>query len=68
MSKLLTNVITLFISLYQHCIAPLIAPCCRFSPSCSQHMKQAIIKYGIIKGSLIGIKQLLQCHPWKKIK
>ena len=39
---------------------------CRFYPSCSQYTSQAILKYGIIKGSWFGLKRLIRCHPWSK--
>jgi len=37
---------------------------CRFYPSCSQYTYQAISKYGVIKGSWLGLKRILRCHPW----
>ncbi|MFA6989709.1 MAG: membrane protein insertion efficiency factor YidD [Candidatus Gastranaerophilaceae bacterium] len=37
---------------------------CRFYPSCSEYTKQAIIKYGIFKGLVIGIKRIVRCHPF----
>lgn len=39
---------------------------CRFHPTCSQYMKEAIIKYGIFKGGFLGIKRVLKCHPLNK--
>lgn len=39
---------------------------CRFAPSCSQYMKEAIIMYGVPKGLFLGIKRLLKCHPFGK--
>jgi len=36
---------------------------CRFHPSCSQYTYQAIEKYGIIKGSWLGLKRIVRCHP-----
>lgn len=37
---------------------------CRFSPTCSEYTKTAIEKYGIFKGSFLGIKRLSRCHPF----
>lgn len=39
---------------------------CKFYPSCSTYMMQAINKYGCIKGIYLGIKRLLKCHPLAK--
>lgn len=36
---------------------------CRFTPTCSEYMKQAIVKYGAIKGLWLGIKRICKCHP-----
>ena len=49
---------------YQHLIAPLIAHCCRFQPSCSHYTKEAIQKHGVFKGIWLGTKRLMRCHPW----
>lgn len=37
---------------------------CRFTPSCSEYTRQAIVKYGLIKGSWLGAKRILRCHPF----
>ena len=39
---------------------------CKFYPTCSEYAKQAIQKYGAIKGSWIGIKRILRCNPFSK--
>lgn len=39
---------------------------CRFTPTCSEYMKQAVIMYGTKKGIYLGIKRLLRCHPFGK--
>lgn len=39
---------------------------CRFTPSCSQYSKEAIIKHGPIKGVLLGTWRVLRCNPWNK--
>lgn len=39
---------------------------CKFYPSCSEYMLQAIEKYGCVKGIFIGIKRILKCHPFAK--
>jgi len=37
---------------------------CKFHPTCSEYTYQAIEKYGILKGSLKGLKRIIRCHPW----
>lgn len=39
---------------------------CRFIPTCSEYTKEAIIKYGSFKGSIMGIKRIIKCHPFGK--
>ncbi len=39
---------------------------CKFYPSCSEYMLQAIQKYGCMKGIVLGVKRLLKCHPFAK--
>lgn len=39
---------------------------CKFYPSCSEYTKQAIEKYGVIKGCAYGIKRILKCNPFSK--
>ena len=39
-------------------------PGCRFQPTCSNYAKEAVNKYGIFKGSFLGIKRFLKCNPY----
>jgi len=54
----------ILIKLYQLLISPLIGIHCRFYPSCSVYTYQAIRKFGFIKGTFLGSKRLLKCHPF----
>ncbi|MBE6034343.1 membrane protein insertion efficiency factor YidD [Aminipila sp.] len=49
---------------YQKFISPLFPPTCRFYPTCSAYFIQAVEKYGTVKGSFLGIKRILKCHPF----
>jgi len=39
---------------------------CKYEPTCSEYTKQAIEKYGAIKGTLLGIRRILKCNPFSK--
>ncbi|MCW8452247.1 membrane protein insertion efficiency factor YidD [Legionella quinlivanii] len=52
------------IRLYQLLIRPVMRPCCRFYPSCSDYALSAIQQFGICKGIWYAIGRLLRCHPW----
>lgn len=49
---------------YQKFISPLLGNNCRFSPTCSEYFIMAVEKYGVIKGSYLGGKRILSCHPF----
>ncbi len=48
---------------YQKHLRGALPASCRFSPSCSEYTRQAIVKYGFNKGVFKGVKRLLCCHP-----
>ncbi len=53
-----------FIKAYQYGISPILGPSCRYTPTCSEYSINAIEKYGIFKGSWLGLKRISRCHPW----
>ncbi len=52
------------IKFYQRFISPFLPRSCRFYPTCSSYTRQAIEKYGLLKGSWMGLKRILRCHPF----
>ncbi|HNS32773.1 MAG TPA: membrane protein insertion efficiency factor YidD [bacterium] len=54
-----------FIRIYQSAVSPLLGSHCRFYPSCSSFMAEAVEKHGL-RGFFIGIKRLMKCHPFNK--
>jgi len=53
-----------FVRFYQYSVRPLLPNACRYTPSCSAYSVEAINKYGALKGSWLGLKRILRCHPW----
>ena len=51
---------------YQWFISPLLGSNCRYQPTCSNYMIQAIEEWGVFKGIWLGVKRILRCHPWAK--
>ncbi|NSE52904.1 membrane protein insertion efficiency factor YidD [Coprococcus eutactus] len=51
------------IEIYQKYAPSKVRLSCRFEPTCSQYMKLAIYKYGVLKGVIKGVKRLTRCHP-----
>lgn len=49
---------------YKLFLSPILPPSCRFFPTCSEYAAEAINKYGVLKGSLLGLKRILRCHPF----
>ena len=49
---------------YQRFISPALPASCRFYPSCSQYTLEAVTKYGLIRGSWLGARRLVRCHPF----
>ena len=61
--EMVVNIIVMAIKFYQK-ISFLLPRACRFYPTCSEYTIQALKKYGIAKGSFLGIRRLLKCHPF----
>ncbi|MBM3746408.1 MAG: membrane protein insertion efficiency factor YidD [Acidobacteria bacterium] len=51
--------------LYQLAVSPLVPSACRFSPTCSQYMAEAVHRYGAGQGVWLGLRRLLRCHPFQ---
>ena len=63
-SKGLVWLLVLPIRFYQIVISPLLGPSCRFTPTCSEYARQALVKHGPVKGLWLAVKRILRCHPW----
>lgn len=57
--------VLLLIRGYKTFISPVLGQHCRYLPTCSTYTYEAIEKFGLFKGSILGIKRLLRCHPFR---
>ncbi|MDA7810548.1 membrane protein insertion efficiency factor YidD [Flavobacteriaceae bacterium] len=64
MRRIIVYPFLLIIKFYQIIISPLLPSTCRYSPTCSEYTKLSLIKYGIIKGSILSFKRIIKCNPW----
>lgn len=61
---MLAQLLMLLIRVYQRVLSPLLGPVCRFEPSCSRYAHECLRLHGAAKGSYLGIRRILRCHPW----
>ena len=54
------------IQFYRRFVSPMLPPTCRYTPSCSLYTVQAIEKYGVAKGVVMGVRRVLRCHPFAR--
>jgi putative membrane protein insertion efficiency factor len=52
------------IRFYQLAVSPLKGSTCKFSPTCSQYMREALERRGVVRGLWSGIGRILRCHPF----
>ena len=52
------------IGVYQYLLRPLLGSNCRFAPSCSDYAKEAIVRYGAVRGTLLAVRRIGRCHPY----
>tara|TARA_Y100000591_G_scaffold243651_1_gene214445 strand:+ start:608 stop:829 length:222 start_codon:yes stop_codon:yes gene_type:complete len=57
------KIIIYLIKFYQITLSPLLGSNCRFQPTCSQYMIEAVTHYGVLKGLSLGLKRISKCHP-----
>ena len=63
--KFLNKLLILNIKFYKYFISPYLHSNCRFLPTCSEYFIECLKLNGPFKGSLLGIKRILKCHPIK---
>lgn len=61
--KIIGFPVILVVKIYQLFISPLFPPTCRYTPTCSTYMIEALKIWGPIKGTWLGVKRIASCHP-----
>ncbi|MDO4763406.1 MAG: membrane protein insertion efficiency factor YidD [Flavobacteriaceae bacterium] len=64
LQKILIFPLVLMIRFYQLAISPWLGKNCRYEPTCSQYMLEALKIHGLFRGLYLGVKRILSCHPW----
>lgn len=57
------SVLALTFTAYKYCLSPFLPPACRFRPTCSEYGKEAVVRFGILKGGLLAFLRLARCNP-----
>lgn len=67
-SNILKQLFIFPVRVYKWILSPMLnyffGPSCRYEPSCSTYMIQAIEEWGPIRGGWLGLKRIISCNPW----
>jgi putative membrane protein insertion efficiency factor len=58
------KVVIAALSFYKRFLSPFVPAACRYRPTCSEYMLEAVEKYGVRRGVWMGTMRLLRCHPF----
>jgi putative membrane protein insertion efficiency factor len=60
----MTRILVFLLEVYKRRISPLLPRACRFSPTCSEYARLALLKHGLWRGSFLATGRLLRCQPF----
>lgn len=60
----MTGAAVRLLELYKRRVSPLLPPACRFTPTCSEYARLALLKHGLGRGGVLAAGRLLRCHPF----
>ena len=63
--NIFSKIIIKIIKFYQYILSPYLGNNCRYLPTCSEYFIESIEEFGLLKGSFLGLKRILSCHPIK---
>lgn len=61
---LVARLLIALVRVYQLLISPWFGPVCRFHPSCSHYTRECLRIHGAARGSYLGLRRILRCHPF----
>ncbi len=59
----MTRLLVRLVDFYRARVSPLLPPLCRFEPSCSSYAREALLRHGAAKGTILAIWRVLRCNP-----
>lgn len=57
------RLLSFLVKAYQRMVSPWLPPTCRYVPTCSQYFLDALEAHGAARGTWLGVKRILRCHP-----
>jgi uncharacterized protein len=66
MNNIAKNVALSLLRGYKLLVSPMLAPACRYVPSCSEYAMEAVDRFGAVRGGYMAIARILRCHPFVK--
>ena len=63
--NIFSKIIIKIIKFYQYVLSPYLGNNCRYLPTCSEYFIDSIKEFGFLKGTFLGLKRILSCHPIK---
>jgi putative membrane protein insertion efficiency factor len=58
------ELVVILLRFYKRWISPALPAACRFQPTCSEYMLQAVEAHGALRGVVLGVRRLMRCHPF----
>ncbi|XCI75192.1 MAG: membrane protein insertion efficiency factor YidD [Flavobacteriales bacterium] len=62
--KIGITLLLMLIRFYQQAISHWLGPSCRYTPNCSEYTATALKTYGFFRGTQLGFRRIIRCHPW----
>ncbi|WP_459830365.1 membrane protein insertion efficiency factor YidD [Hydrogenophilus islandicus] len=60
----MARVVIVLVRGYQLLISPWLGQNCRFTPTCSEYLIEAVRRHGVVRGLWLGARRIGRCHPW----